>query len=520
VRENPKGAATTARAVRRFRPTRDHLALAAVYALALAVRLPLRGVAAYFDEGAFHYFAIHYWHAPANVTNVYGYPADYPNYLWFWERPLFYFLMSPAAHVSFAAYRLLSILLAAALPVAAILVLRAWNVRRPIAWTTGAVIALSPQFLRWGVLVYMDPVMTLAVGLGLWSWTRRRTYVALAFLAAAVMIKMTAVLVLVHLFAWATLDGLREGRVRVWPLRLPANVVAHALAVPLGLAPYLYVYSFGYGFPGSTAHGNYAPKLVEMLFFSAYVIPILLVGLAWPRTRRWSLLAGLLAGSFLYIHLVGHRNVEDWYAVLPAYMSLLATALVFDEAANRARPLGKTVWTWTTRATPAAFAILALLLILLPASAAKADWTRPVSHLAEPSLAELFRSERARDQGYEQGVRALGPGPGRTVFVVDVYFSKVLHPVATSGGTIRYAGTWPPPRTADLGAWSSLVEATARRTLLEKNDHALNLALRDTYGGCTVYDEPAYQVIEGPRCAGRDAALRENYRERLAQGHE
>lgn len=489
-----------------------------LYAGAFALRYHFIDAAPYFDEGAFYFFSIHFWHIPATLRDVYGAPVPFPNYTWFWERPLFYLIMSPAAHISFRAYRVFSILLASAIPVVAVMIVRAWGVRRWLAYASGLAVAVLPGFFAWGPLVYMDPVMTLFAGIGLWAWAVGRRGAAMAVLAASVMVKMTSVIVFGFLLAASLWDGLRAGEVRVWPLKVRRDQVVHALLLPVSLGPYLYDYSIGYGFPGSHYHELYWRNLVETMFVVSYFVPVLALGLIWPRTRRWCLLAFLLGASFLYLHVVAGRNVERWYAVLPSFVSLLAVALTIDEGIARGACTRRSWAAWASRGIAVVLAIVVVGLVLVPTTSAFSKDLRPVSRTPERSFQELDWFEHHREEALVHAVDALGPREGHTVFVVDLYFSFTLHPVATGGGETRWGGTWPPPPADRVPIWAAMVESNASRSIFVRTDHALSLALWDTYHDCKVWEDPGYLVVEGAGCTGRLGRLQDEYAAQLAAG--
>jgi hypothetical protein len=108
------------------------------------------------------------------------------------------------------------------------------------------------------------------------------------------------------------------------------------------------------------------------------------------------------------------------------------------------------------------------------------------------------------DPGIDGAVAALGPSPWGSVLLVDVDWRLVPHPFADGARLVGWAYT-----TVSLppGDWVHAVEGS-NWTVLAKEDRPLSHALRSAYGGCAVYEDARYVVLDGACTPGHGAAFR------------
>jgi hypothetical protein len=482
---------------------------------AFLIRLPFADIPPYGDEGAFYYTSRHLDDFPPNVHDLYVEPGSEltPNVLYrptplFWYRPLHYLLMFPAAQAGFQSYRLFSLALTSTIPALAAAVLRVHGARRVTAWTAGGAIGILPYFVVWSVITLPDALVTMWFLLALLCYKTNRVWAMGAALLAAAWTKETVLLGIAALLALSLWTRYRSGARFGWPLVISKREAILAATIPLGLVPLNIALWKGGAPPG----GSGAPGwgwLLEGLFGIVWFAPLVLLGFAYGRSRALAALA-LVYPAFYVLYGQGlDKTVNVWYLYLPASLAVIAAAMALDSWATAVHGTGP-------RRAPsivaAAFVALILVAALVPTGGAKSVFFQPLTGRASDSVADALRYESSRDADLRDAIDATRLGPERTVFVIDVYGSYVLHPISTSGSTVWWGET----RTVallgqDIATWPVAIEERADRTLLWKQPHALNQAVRDVYADCIVLENAQYAVFEGSSCAGRSEALRERY---------
>lgn len=443
--------------------------------------------------------------------------AGWPISLFFWWRPLFRLLFTPAALVSFDAYRVAYILFVSLLAPLAFWLLRAHGARWYLAVGAAVAAALSPALVQWGAITFPDEAMMVAFVAGLWAARRDQHAWSAAAFTAAIWLKEIAVVGVAVLLVHDVILDLRSRASRIWPIQLSGRNTALAFAILLGLAPLFYYMFLGGARPGWTP-GGIGLEFYERVLPVLWLLPLLLLGLAWPRTRPLSLLALAYPAFFLYYAYGLDGGVEAWYLALPNYLGLVAAALVLDEWSHRWTP-NDYRRAWAPRLTGVAVTALILLQIFAPASAdLKSSVTAPISGQATWSLSETMGFEQRRNAHLEDLVDHLEPPDLGTVLLVDLGWFFIFYPFADRADQVRFAYTdWWPKSRSDVQRWGTVVEADANATILGLYPpiRPLNEAIRNVYADCTAYTNAEYVVLRGQSCNGRLDQLVSEY-ERLA----
>lgn len=461
---------------------------ALLFAAAAALRLWLVGSPLYGDEAAHYHIARHLGAAPANVHH-----ADLlPSHL-FPARPAFFLLLSPGAQFGFTGFRIEAALLSSLLPVLAWALLRQMGARPAVAASAGAVVALHPWMAVWGTRGFPDSLMAVFLLAGLLAHARGRPLAAGLLLALAAWTKETGIVPLAAVGLWSLAAAVRRGEAGLWPLRLDRTCTAYLAAGILAAAPLAAsVLLLGARAPGwATTPMGWAD--LDHAFLSAWLLPPLLAGLAWRRTRPWSAL-GLAFPAFYLAYSLGlGRGLSIWYYVASAALAAVAAFLALDEGVRRLRPAAG-------RWVPAGAA--ALLLVPLAVPGAAAAWmAAPAAGTPSTGYADLGPLAGAPDP--VRGAAAFVAG-APNVFVVDVGWFYVLFPFSGSAGQLGYAYS---EFHSNLTAWADAIEEVADWTVVEKHDIPLNRAIRAVYRDCVRHEDAQYAILAGKECADRGAQL-------------
>lgn len=490
---------------------RDLVGFGILYAVAFLVRFYFFRAPPYGDEGIHYFIAKHWWVLPTNVDDVYNHVAAASYSPYFFQRPGFYVFMRPSAMISFEAFRFWHLVFAAMLPVAATLLLRTQRVRPLLAYGAGLLVVAAPPFVIWGSRVMTDSLMTLAAAMAVFFFVRKRPEWAAAATVGAAWIKETAVVLALLLLVASGWEDVRRRSKGLKPFPLSRGTLWLMAAVPLCMAPAALSVHLGAALPGGPGVG-YALRLLDQVTLTAWLFPIILAGLLWPRTRPWSALGLAFPLFFLGIHMMLHRSVEAWYLVPSAFFAVITTAVVLDAFWN-----GQISWAGRRagRVAPVlavGVAFLFAVQLLAPVSAFKERVTHPVWGHADTPITDQYPFERKRNQDYLEALTHAQPGPGRTLFLVDVYLALALYPASEKTQFVRVGDT---VVTAALGweiaPWAAAIGSEANATLVEKRDSPLNAAVLEVYHDCVTYDEDRYVVLEGRSCAGRGPELEKSY---------
>ncbi|HEX2066131.1 MAG TPA: hypothetical protein VHI93_04890, partial [Candidatus Thermoplasmatota archaeon] len=322
---------------------------------------------------------------------------------------------------------------------------------------------------------------------------------AAAFLAAA-WVKEVAAVGILAAFAAAAWTGWRQGAVGLWPFCLDKPTTTYAAAGLLAPLPLAFGVLVLGGAPPGWSSSRATLGLVDGFFVSAWLLPAVLLGLRWPRTRRLSLWALALPLFYAAYGFALRRGVEAWYLVLPQVLAVAAAALALEEGVRRA-------------ATPArrrAGQAVAVALCGLLAAAAVLPGDAGPRGVALPlgggwmSLPDL-RADAQRPHPLEAPLAALPLGRSTDVLVIDVDWFYAFYPFAEIANSTGWAFT---SVDLPLSAWAEAVEGP-RATLVAKNPHPLNVALREAYADCRVWHNEGFEIVHGHACAGRLARLQE-----------
>jgi hypothetical protein len=482
------------------------LPLVSLYAIALSLRLPFTSAPMYGDEAILYYLSRYPLQDVPNL-HILGEDRPYPLAFYFWWRPLFRVYLIPPALLGFDTYRAAYILSAALLPPAVAWSLRRAGVRAWLAYGVGLITAVGPVFVHWGFVAFPDTPMAIAFVLGLGFQAQRREAAAAGAFAAAIALKELAAVGVLALAMVALYEGLRNGSMSIWPLRLTRRLTGLAAAVAVGMAPLLVYLAEGGRPPGWTLGGN-GPELLDHLFPVLWLAPFVLAGLLLPRARMVAAAAVAYAAFYAAYAFVLERGVEAWYLVLPHALALMAVAIVLDAWFRRAAATASPRAAAGPRAAAVFLVLLVASQILLPSTvAAKQSIGAPFSGQAPGSLWQTWDAEKDRDRHLEELLGAMGPPDWGTVFLVDLGWYFKPYPFADKAGTAYFAYTdWPPH-----DGWSEGIERTSNATIVSKYPpvRPFNEAIRSTYADCIAFENAGYALIRGHACSGRARQLHE-----------
>lgn len=452
-----------------------------------------------FGDEAWHYFAARYFGEPQGTILPLG--GSQPESLGrlVWWRPLFVLILAPGAAISFDAWRLLHLLIVSLLPPLAFRLARAAGTGRIAAATAGLVVLLHPVIHRWSGIVFADALMTTAFAFGLWFWLRGRVGLAVVGFLASLWIKESALPAVAFVALWHVVREWRRADFNKTPLVRAARTLSVPLTLPLGLVPlYVYLQSGGQT-PGWTLGGD--PASAWNLVLMPWLYLPLLVGLVWPRTRGLCGVA-LASPAFYYAYARwGHHIVEQWYAVMPGFLALVASSVVLDEAwkRSRARPLA------VGRAVQVTAAVLVALLavqIAVPDSfPAKRDLVQSSAAIPGWSILQAMELENARERALPDLLRQLDDED--TVFLVDFAWFSRYHPFSENHERVLWAYT---AGAQDRERWREAIEQEADATILfhwfGPGHGPFYEEVQRAYAACITYENADYVLIRGQRCPG------------------
>jgi hypothetical protein len=466
--------------------------MAGLWGVAAAVRLTLLDGPLFGDESA-HYAVARGWgDDPSNVYPEYGLNEA----LW-WQRPLFSLLLAPGAAVGLLAYRVEHALLAALLPLAVASVVRKAGARPLLAAGAGLAVALHPTFVLWGARAFPDSIMATLALAGLRAHQSGRPLATAALFAAAAWTKEAALPLAAGLLAWATWTARRRGEAVLWPLRLDRASTGLLGAVLLGALPTAYTaVVLDSPLPGWSG-APFAATGAAGLVVTAWLLVPVVAGLAWPRSRPYSLAALAFAAAALAHAALGH-GLAAWSVVAPAALTVVGAAIALDEAGRHASGAVRA----SGRAATAALAVALLVLAAVPNTVLAKEVAAPAGR-PPASLGQL--SGELHGDALADAVAAIRDDQWDVVFLVDVGWYHVDHPFAQRAGAVGWSYTGV---SIPLDEWTRAVEGSSV-TVLATTDRPLNVALRSTYADCVQANPGGFLVIDGPLCPGRGAQLRQ-----------
>ncbi len=474
----------------------DVALMSALYAGALAARWVMIEALPYNDEGL-HWYNSRHWlqKIPDNMVDVHG--STWFHAWWIGlQRPAWYILFMPAAKISFEAWRTQVVLLTSLLPVAGYTLARAWATRRPAALAGGLLLALWPILVTFGGFGLMDELMTVLLLFGLAAFDRGRMKLAVALFLLACWTKELAVPVLGLFLVLTFTEEIRRGEASWWPIRLGQRSSILAIPILLGPVPFLLSLSKGLPFPGM---GNppYTLRLIDWLVGTAWLWPILIMGIAKVSTRRLALIGSGMAFYFLAWNLA-QREVMIWYLMLPNSLAFVAVPAILDTwIRNRELKRG-----WGQGA--AVFvSIILVTTIVVPGDVVEGRWLAPVNGNRFATLQESYAWElRDRDRDIFESLDSLPSGPGKQVLILDAEGSLVIARLAERGTRIVFGSP------AVMLRFNQTIEAIpiqfeASDGAMARNDTTtIHQALITTYRDCA-QDIGDWWVFDPPACRGR-----------------
>lgn len=470
--------------------------MSALYAIALAARWVMIEALPYNDEGLHWYHSRHWLEkVPVDMVDVYGSTWFHPWWIGL-QRPVWYILFMPAAKVSFEAWRTQVVLLTSLLPVAGYALSRVWHTRRPAAVGAGLLLALWPILVTFGGFGLMDELMTVVLLFALAAFDDGRVKLAAGLFLLACWIKELA-WPAIGLFLLLTFrEEVRKGEAAWWPLKLGRR--SSTLSIPFILGPLPFILSLSQGLP-VPGMGNppYTLRLLDSLVGTAWLWPILIVGIARPATRRVAIIGTGIAFYFLVWNLA-QREVMIWYHMLPISLAFVAAPTILDTWI-RTREL-KRGW---AEAASIFVSIIMVTTIAVPGDVVAGRWLAPVSGQRFANLQESYSWElHERDRDIFEALNSLPSGPGKQVLIMDVEGSLVIAKVAERGTRIVFASP------AFILRFNQSIEAIptqfeASDGAVANNDTtAIHQAMFATYGDCA-RDIGDWWVFDPSGCRGR-----------------
>lgn len=477
---------------------------AALFTLAFAMKVPLLEAPPYGDEHLHFVVAADPAQPTPDTVDVWGNPFGVSDSL-FWQRPAFYAAFMAPAHAGFDATRIVHALVASVLAPLGAWLLRVHGVSWPACLLAGVALAITPAFVVWGTYLLMDTLMTVVL-LAMLVARRLRRFGFVAVLATiAVWTKETAYAVVVVLFAIDLVRALRNGRASLYPLRLePAEA---SLAWPLVLGPIPLVIALGKGLPapGGAAEGS-TLHLLQLVLPTVWVVPVLVVGLWWRRSR-FLCAAGLAgAAAFLLLHAAG-RGVQVWYAIPALAFAILGTASAADAAVRAARGSP-----WPRQAGAALAALLAVGVVLGAATLPHGPMREglyPLSAMSPHPLLDMYEFETTlRDQDLERALADIPLQQHPDVLVMQNNWPLPFIPLRAAATLYVDLPYFRSMVGFDSDALAARIENATTYALLGGGNEPIQLAIREVYADCILATHGDWLVIQGAMCADRGEALR------------
>jgi hypothetical protein len=497
----------------------DWPAILVLYGAALALRLALWDVPLYGDE-AWHYHAARLFGQDAHNVHLMEQEAGFDMSLMFWWRPLFEILLAPGAWMGFGAYRIEHIVLASCLAPLGYLLLRDRGVRAWPAVAAGVVLAVHPLFVRWGVIVFPDGLLTMWVVAAAWAWARGWAIASAALAVAAAWTKEVGAIAVGLLGLCELARSWRLGRVRVWPTRLPPSVVAFLVAAPLAVLPVLWYVTSG-GRPPGWNRGGDSLFVLDQVAYSPWLVILVLAGLFLRRSRPLATLAAGYVAFWLGVHFILGRELQGWYFLLPAALVILASVGVLDETWDRLRGFRK------VRVVPVLVAAaLGFVLVADVVVGSDAEWkgtiSQPFTDRSRWSLEETISDDRARvrDNDVLDVAAHLSPQDRDVILLIDFPWFNIFYPMGEVGREVRYGYSgWYDQFETNAELWVEMIETRANATVIFTSWDVgpFHRALVESYASCIAYENPSYVVLRGQECDVGAEALRASYERHKAE---
>ncbi len=345
--------------------------------------------------------------------------------------------------------------------------------------------------------------MMMAIVGCLWALRRGRQVLAGALLLTSVLLKEFAYPMVLAIFALSLLRSRKEAGTRLWPASLNRFQTIAALASIIGLWPLLLALSMGAPFPGGF-HGGTWEEIPDRAFLSVWLIPLVLLGLAFARTRHLSILALLYPALFLGYRLLGH-SVAYQYFLPPSLLAVVAASLTLDESWTVAKARWKGPGALGVPAVAVALGLVQVFNASAPfAMADKASWTAPFTGAPDASLREVQNWRFPESVLYWEAVDTVVSGGWRTVLELDGPYFNHFYPLPQHVDAYRSAHTrWADVDESYLGRVVKIMENMTEVTVLRMGPGPANRALQVVYEDCVRFRNDFFLVIEGPACGGR-----------------
>ena len=323
-----------------------------------------------------------------------------------------------------------------------------------------------------------------------------------AAFAAACWVKEVALIALAVLL----IADLLRRRASWWPLRLDRMQTAWAGALVVGVVPTLITLAQGGITPGGPGDPDVA-VLLDQLVVTAWLWPVLLVGLWLPRARWLALVGLLLPVWYLVYAVVFGQGVNIWYLVLPNVLALAACAAILDRLWDDGPRRS------VTRGAAVLIAVALLAHVVAPMGVADRI-KNPASGFGEDDHDGTWAYESNRGLELDRLHTVLG-SRGQEILFVDVYGADMLHPYAGQVEGLWVGATWTVRfLDQDLAQWTEAFDRLDA-VVVHRNEEPLNQAIRLVYADCERARVDPYIVYDGGSCPGRLDDLRVAYEARL-----
>ena len=468
----------------------------ALFLLACWLKQALLAAPVYGDENVHYAVALQFDGILRNTSTVLDdLPLQMPL---FWQRPFYYVALHLPATLGFDAFRATQAALASLLAPLGMALVRAHGASRFTAVAAGVVLAVSPIFVVWGTLAFADVLMTAALLAFLLARHQRRWALSGALALVAVWTKETAYAAVLVLFAIDLVRAVRAGRASLYPLRLEAREASLAWAVLMGPLPLAWAITQGLLPPGGPAYGRLA-QAVSLLVPTIWILPVLVAGLAFPRSRFLSA-AGLTAIAAFLLYFMAGRSVESWYGVPTQALAVLGTASAADAIVRAARgSLAK-----AASLLPAAVALGACLAVaFVPAPAEGVDVLQPFG-MPRATLAEAVTFQTTlRGQDLETVLAAIPLQEHPGVLLVQTEWPVPIVALAEASRVYVDRPDYRAAAAFGITPLAARIENATTWTVVGPDDLPMTRAIHDVYADCRVARHGGWTLYKGGACAGR-----------------
>ncbi len=420
----------------------------------------------------------------------------------FWNNLGFYLVTAGPAQISFEATRILMVLVSSAIAPIGYWTLRAHGVRSVYAVAAGLLLATHHTMSVWGSTISPTTTATTWLACALLFDARGRPRPAAAFLALALLSDRLVIVPAIALVVQALVNARALAGGRGWPDRLDERASLYLTAFVAGAVPLSFA-----GARVFSLSGLWTPtQIIGTAVLAWPLLPLILLGLAWTRTR-WS--SALAASQIAFLVLARHvfeRSAGEGQFQAAAMLSVLAAAVAIDEADVRlsaSRPVFAAA-TWRAGA-------LALLILAGATTFGVLPPDLPLATSAGPGdREEALQWVRAQGTDLADAGRAAADPSFTRLVVADVPWWHVYYPFLPRPG-FEHMATGLSDLPVDINLWNASIEREGTVLVLGPSGSPLNAALRATYADCSIHKNPSYEIFDGGRCIGRGERLHEEF---------